>query len=357
MIKDNNVCSNVRNRCDVDISKDLRVELTIPKGMGNVQKIFICVNRYGERPSITKELVADKGESESDRYLYYHVDVKFNTYGIYYYFFKIEFIDKEGVYQYKAIKIDRETRKPVIVDEFQEAPYWVVFVRYDNSDIPDWAEDVTYYQIIVDRFCKSDKVDSGKLEFRNYRGWNEYPDWRRNSQGEFHNNDFFCGNLKGIEEKLDYLRDLGIGVLYLSPINESLYRYERYASTNHMKIDPDAGDFEDLKSLHDKAKEYGMHIVLDIALNHCSVDNPIFQDAISNPNSPYRGWFYIDENNNYRYWYGEFRDMPIFNQHNPGFQNYVYGEGGVIDTYSKYVDGFRLDVAEELEIFFIRGCR
>ena len=71
----------------------------------------------------------------------------------------------------------------------------------------------------------------------------------------------------------------------LSPINECLYRYERYASTNHMKIDPDAGTFEDLKELHEKANENGIKVILDIALNHCSSDNPIFQEALKNPNS------------------------------------------------------------------------
>lgn len=50
-----------------------------------------------------------------------------------------------------------------------------------------------------------------------------------------------------------------------------------------------------------------MHLILDVAFNHCNSDNPIFQDAISNPNSKYRDWFHIYENGNYEYWYGIFR--------------------------------------------------
>lgn len=101
----------------------------------------------------------------------------------------------------------------------------------------------------------------------------------------------------------------------------------------------------------------GIHIVLDMALNHCSSDNPIFKDAISNPNSPYRDWFYIDKNGNYRYWYGEFTDMPVFNQASQGYRNYVYGENGIIAKFAPFVDGFRLDVAEELWPDVLEGIR
>ena len=227
----------------------------------------------------------------------------------------------------------------------------------NNSFAPDWAKDAIYYQIFVDRFYKSTNVKTCLQEGRNYRKWGELPNWKSDEFGEFHNNDFFGGNLKGIEEKLDYLKSLNVDVIYLSPINKSLYRYERYASSDHMEIDPDAGTFNDLDSLHKRANKLGMHIILDIAFNHCNSDNPIFQDALNNPNSKYRDWFYFDYDNNYRYWFNLFKDMPIFNQNNYEYQQYVYGENGVIDKFSKYVDGFRLDLAEELQPFFLEGIR
>ena len=353
-IKGSYVWSNIRNRCDVDISKCLHVELTIPKLIGTVKKVFICINRYGEEPSIIKELLIDKAGSE---YTEYFVDVKFDMYGSYYYFFKLEFVDNYGNYLKKAIKISRETRKPIIVDEFEESPYWVVFVRYDNSDVPEWATDAIYYQIMVDRFNRSDNAAPMKLAYRNYRNWGEMPNWERNEYGEFHNNDFFGGDLKGVEDKLDYLKELGITVIYLSPIFESLFRYDGYAATNHMKIDPDKGSVSDLKSLCLEAEKREMHVILDIAINHSSSDIPIFKDAISNPKSPYRDWFHFDDENNYRCWYGEFKDMPVFNQLNPGYQEYIYGEGGFIDFFSKIVHGFRFDVSEEIMPFVLRGCR
>lgn len=348
------IWSNISERRDVDISDTLRVELAFPRTLGNVQNVTIYVNRYGESPGIVKELILDKQE---EKYVSYFVDLNFEMYGNYFFFFKVNYIDEHTVYRSMALKISRETNKPTLMPESQESPYWVVFVRYDNSDVPEWAKDTVYYQIFVDRFYRSESVDSGHMNARNYRSWGEMPNWHRNERGKYHNNDFFCGNIRGVEEKLEYLKSLGVGVIYLSPINESLYRYDRYASTDHMKIDPDAGDFEDLRSLHQKASELGMHIVLDIALNHCSSDNPIFQEALHNPQSRFRDWFFFDENNGYRHWFNLFIDMPVFNQKNREFQEYVYGEDGIIDVFSKYVDGFRLDVAEELKPWFIHGIR
>ena len=124
-----------------------------------------------------------------------------------------------------------------------------------------------------------------------------------------------------------------------------------------MQIDPNAGTFKDLKSLSEKAHKMGMYIVLDVAFNHCSDKNPIFQEAMTNPNSKYRDWFYFDEKGNYRYWYNEFKDMPLFNQYNKEFQKYIYGENGVVELLSEYVDGFRLDVAEELQPFLRRNSQ
>ena len=222
---------------------------------------------------------------------------------------------------------------------------------------PEWSKDKLAYQIFVDRFYRSPNYKNGKQEGRNYRIWGEMPHWQEDEKGEFHNNDFFCGNLKGIEEKLEYLKSLSVGIIYLSPINESLYRYERYASTNHMEIDHDVGPFQDLEDLHKKANELGMYVILDIAFNHCSSDNPIFQDAMKNPDSKYRNWFKFDENGNYEYWFGLFKDMPIFNQENQGFHDYVCGEEGVIAKFSPYVDGFRLDLAENLILPLLEGIR
>ena len=120
-----------------------------------------------------------------------------------------------------------------------------------------------------------------------------------------------------------------------------------------MSVDVNAGSFEDLEELHIKAKENGMHVILDIAFNHCDIHNPIFQEALENPTSKYRDWFYIEPDGTYQYWY-EFKDMPIFNQSNLQFRQYVKD---VVAKFSQYVDGFRLDLAESLQPALLEEIR
>ena len=344
-MKENIINVLVKKEAEIDRDFEVKVEISKQvKKLGNCQVLF---NREGESPSIIQQMKKE----ESDK-IKYSTKVQLPKLGTYYFFFILE-IDGKKV----AIKISRATDKPFFLKPEEESPYWSVLVTQQDLGTPDWAKDKIVYQIFVDRFNKAEGYGSGKEPGRNYRIWGEMPDWRRNAKGEFHNNDFFCGNIKGIIEKIPYFNSLGVGILYLSPINECLYRYERYASTNHMKIDPDAGTFEDLKELHEKANENGIKVILDIALNHCSSDNPIFQEALKNPNSKYRSWFYIDDQGNYQYWYGEFKDMPIFNQNNPDFQQYAYGDNRVIYTFASYVDGFRLDLAESLQPFFLEGIK
>ena len=226
----------------------------------------------------------------------------------------------------------------------------------EEKKIPEWAEGALFYQIFVDRFAKSKNHSNNLIGGRNYRNWGDEVNWKRNQKGKFSNNDFFGGDLKGITEKIPYFKLLGVDVLYLSPINFSLFRYDRYASDNHLMIDPDAGTFEDLDNLHKKANANGIHVILDIAFNHCSIDNHIFVDSILNPKSIYRDWIKKDSEGKAVFWYG-FRDMPEFNQYSKGYQEYVYGDNGVIAKFAQYVDGFRLDLAEVLEPFFLEGIR
>ena len=352
------VFTNTHRVNEAEVGTEFKLTVTIPKDI-KVNNLKVLFNMEGENPSVVKEMTKEQTTRENLAYDCYTVTVSLDRIGNYYYFFS--FTDNYGHNQ--AIKLSRETNKPIFT--MGEAPYFRILVVQKNFKVPEFAKGAIYYQLFVDRFyyASANQKQNGAIKkehtikARNYRRWGEMPNFMRNEKGVFHNNDFFRGNLKGIEEKLSYFKSLSVSVLYISPINFSLYRYDRYAATNHMMIDPDVGTFEDLARLHRKANKMGIHIVLDMALNHCSRDNPIFKDAISNPNSPYRDWFYIDKNGNYRYWYGEFTDMPVFNQASQGYRNYVYGENGIIAKFAPFVDGFRLDVAEELWPDVLEGIR
>lgn len=348
--RDSEITVSMSHTREIEISDLLQINLKLPKSIGTIQSVKAVFNRKFEDPCIIMEMYKTK---EERNFIEYEVMVSFAPYHRYenYFFFFSLVVNEKELY----VKINRETNKAFFTTG--ESPYWRILVIQDNFSVPDWSKNAVFYQIFVDRFCRSSSKKLSQIAGRHYRNWGEMPDWQRNTHGDFHNNDFFGGNLKGIEEKLAYLKDLGIDVLYLSPINFSSLRYERYAATDHMQIDPDAGNFEDLENLHRKANEMGMHLILDVAFNHCNSDNPIFQDAISNPSSKYRNWFYIHDDGTYEYWYGQFRDMPLFNQFCYEYQQYVYGENGVIETYGRHVDGFRLDLASELQPFFLEGIR
>ena len=351
MIKSNKieVCTSTQRVNEVEENTCFKVTVRIPKDI-QVANLRVLFNRERENPTVIEKMSLENEEGGSFSRNKYTTTVQLSKIGNYYYHF--EFNDAYGNMQ--SIKIDRNSQEPIITTG--ESPYWRILVVQKGFKVPDFAKGAIYYQLIVDRFNKG-RQDKPQIKGRNYRNWGEMPNWGRNEEGKFHNNDFFGGDIKGIEEKLPYFKKLSVSVIYISPINFSLYRYDRYAATNHMLIDPDAGTFEDLASLYKSAHKMGIHLILDIALNHCSSDNPIFKDAISNPNSPYRDWFFIDQNGNYRYWYNEFVDMPVFNQQSQGYKNYVYGPEGVISKFAQYVDGFRLDVAEELSQETLEGIR
>lgn len=348
--RDNKILVSMSHTREIEITEELQINLKIPKNLGSIQVVKVYFNRQNEDPCIIKEMSKTK---EENNFIEYEVMVSFLPFHRYEnYFFFFSFVSNGREFY---IKLNRDTMEPFITTG--ESPYWRILVIQSNFTVPYWSKNAVFYQVFLDRFFNSQNKKPTIIDGRNYRNWGEMPNWQKNNNGQFHNNDFFDGNIKGIEEKLNYLKDLGVDVIYISPINYSTYRYERYAVTDHMQIDPDAGDFADLDSLHKKANKMGMHIVLDIAFNHCNSDNPIFKNALNNPYSKYRNWFYIYENGTYEYWYGIFKDMPIFNQSCYEYQQYVYGENGVIDKYANYVDGFRLDLAEELQPFFLKGIR
>ena len=114
---------NISNKQEVEISKKLEITIAIPKNVGSIQKVEVLINRYGESPSIIQEMKITK---EDNDFITYSTNVKFENYGNYYFFFSLEMKDENGENRKKAIKINRKTGKPFIIDEWQESPYWIV---------------------------------------------------------------------------------------------------------------------------------------------------------------------------------------------------------------------------------------
>ena len=103
------------------------------------------------------------------------------------------------------------------------------------------------------------------------------------------------GDLRGIISKLDYLKDLGVDIIWLSPIFVSPFADQGYDISDYYNIDPRFGTMEDMDELIKKAKERGMYILMDLVVNHCSDEHEWFKKACEDPNGKYGKYFYIED--------------------------------------------------------------
>ena len=242
-----------------------------------------------------------------------------------------------------------------------QSNWWKLSVNFKT---PDWAKNAVMYHVFVDRFAKSKDVIMQETPYRNIHvNWNEEPVIGANSEREW-NIDFYGGNLKGIEEKLDYIKSLGTTIIYLSPIVKSQSNH-RYDTGDYEIVDPYVGTNEDLKSLCEKAHEKGIYVILDAVFNHTGNDSKYFNQygtynnlgAFQSNQSQYYPFYRKKPNGEFDYWWG-MKNLPVCDGNSQEWKNYILGEGGVIDKwFSLGIDGLRLDVADELTDEFIMGIR
>ena len=202
------------------------------------------------------------------------------------------------------------------------------------------------YFIFVDRFFRGTGSTPPPIEGRILKGWNDStPNWWPNQKGDYPNNYFYGGDLKGITEKLSFLHlILGIDLLYISPISKTPSSHH-YDVEDQRIIDPWIGTWEEYKEMCKEAHKLGILVVQDVVFNHMGAYTKIFQEALHNPNSHYRQWFEWGENGEPIFWFG-IREMPQCNKLNPEYQEYVLN---VVETYLMAgADGIRLDLGEHL---------
>lgn len=211
-----------------------------------------------------------------------------------------------------------------------------------------WVRQAIVYQIFVERFFVGDTQD--KKEYVNLK-WGDIPNPKS----------FAGGDLDGIRQKLDYLQELGVNTLYLTPIFESCSNH-KYDICNYFRVDPMFGGDEAFRRLSSEAHARGMRIILDAVFNHCSEQNPIFRDVVEKGReSKYYDWFFIrgdkpdPEKGNYEHFAG-CTYMPKINTNTPAAQEYLISVGKYwIEEYG--IDGWRLDVADEVSDVFWRRFR
>lgn len=218
----------------------------------------------------------------------------------------------------------------------------------DIMECVPWMKTAVFYQIFVDRFCMGDKdKDTSYINCK----WGDIPTPKT----------FAGGDIKGITQKLDYIKDLGCNALYLTPVFASISNH-KYDISDYYLVDPQFGTNEDLKELVKEAHGRGMRVVLDAVFNHCSERIAQFQDVLEKgKESQYFDWFVIEgdrvseKRDNYET-FAACDYMPKLNTSNEKVQEFLLDIGAYYLT--EYdIDGWRLDVSDEISHYFWRKFR
>lgn len=245
-------------------------------------------------------------------------------------------------------------------------PYQITVYQADLT-VPKWFQNTTIYQIFPDRFYRAPGSPFVPRTNAFYYGsWEDTPLYLKDTKGDILRWEFYGGNLQGVQEKLDYIRSLGAGTVYLNPIFEASSNH-RYDTANYRKVDSILGGEEAFDALLAEAKEKEVHIILDGVFNHTGQDSVYFdsfgryggQGAYQNPDSPYRSWFRFGAtDDDYECWWG-IKDLPDVNELDPSFLDYILtGEDSVLrHWFRKGISGWRLDVADELPDQFLQILR
>lgn len=192
----------------------------------------------------------------------------------------------------------------------------------DDDPTPAWTREAIIYQIFLDRF---------------YHGGN-------NGWKPAHNPaDFYGGTLRGVIEKMDYIADLGVNCLWLSPCFPSP-SHHGYDATDLFAIEPRLGQIDDMKQLVAEAHRRGIRVLLDFVVNHVSHLHPSFRSAVTDPASAYKDWY------TWKQWPEEYvsffgvKELPELNLSNADARQHVI-DAGIFWIEECDVDGYRLDYA------------
>jgi len=296
---------------------------------------------------IPLELADTRDDSEmekvaSDRfYDYYEVVVEMDVICLRYYF---ELIDRAGEVSYfgNCEFYDKE------IDSIHFMFNCSQTLREEECfDIPQWANNKIVYQIFPSRYASSKAIDEAL--------WYKTPIGAR---------DDLQGDLRGIINHFEHLVELGVDIIYMTPIFKSTSTH-KYDTLDYYQIDPSFGTEEDLQELVELAHSHGMRVILDGVFNHTSPKFFAFADvAEKGRESKYWDWYYIEDyplkaerftKPNFKT-FAYFGGMPKLNLQNPEVEEYVIKIGCYWMEKCK-IDGWRLDVSDEISHMFWKKFR
>ncbi len=265
------------------------------------------------------------GESED----WYHVTLKvYNVHTIYRFVFigegKYEWLNAHGLFDH---------------DVHSNSDFQIVATPGN----PEWINSSVFYQIFPDRFARSGKIDITP-DWAYPRDWNELPRGRSKYTGQ----EFYGGDLIGVEEKLDYIEGLGVNGIYFTPIFPSRSNH-RYDATSFDEVDPILGGDKAFLSLIKNAKKRQIRILGDLTSNHCGKGHNWLTKAKKDRKSRERSFFYWDKKIKWGYvgWFG-LESLPKFNYSSQSLRQVMYGAKNSI--VKKWISpkfgmaGWRIDV-------------
>lgn len=322
----------------------------------------------------------------------WHASHRFDDVSVYGYWFEAEIKGKLFVYQNNSTPVFWTREKGsggagLVADKpssnkqirrFRQTVYAAGF------QVPEWAPDAVYYYVFPDRFRQGDKGTSPKLAVAKYhdknveihKNWLDKP-WKPGSgdgSDKIYNNDFFGGDLAGIIDKLDYIKDLGANTIYMTPVFKAASNH-KYDTADYKNIDPGFGTNADFTRLTEQAAQRGIRVITDTSLNHTGSDS-IYFDRFGNYrlggafengkihlDSPYASWYTFDAaqtkpDKQFKGWVGV-TDLPELNKASPAFRQYAYGDrDSVMKLWlDRGAAGWRMDVAPWVPDDFWREWR
>ncbi|MGH8853805.1 MAG: alpha-amylase family glycosyl hydrolase [Telluria sp.] len=336
--------------------------------------------------------MAQAGQGGSRRWSASHM---FADIGVYGYYFEVQAGGKTWVYQNNddLIYWTREAGSngkgavaamPAQTDAIRRFRQTVFLPGFR---VPDWARDAIVYHIFPDRFRNGDPGNDPRPGVDTYqdrgvelhRNWLERPYRPGSGDGSdsSHNNDFYGGDLRGVIDKLDYIADLGVNTLYLTPLFRAASNH-KYDTADYRNIDPHFGSNEDFIRLAGEARRRGLRLIVDTSFNHTGTDSiyfdrydrygrhgtrGAFKGGKVRPDSPYADWYAFDPANpvpeqQYRGWTGV-PDLPELNKMSPAFRRFAYEAPDSVTRLwlQRGAAGWRMDVAPWVPDDFWRGWR
>lgn len=306
-----------------EIGQTITLKVRVPKSY-HFEKTFIRVYEDGEPRSYELNLA----ESDANE-VWLQVKIKVvNLHTIYRFVFvakgKYEWLNAFGLSDH---------------DVHSNSDFKIVAVpRY-----PDWIRSSVFYQVFPDRFARSGQI-SKIPSWAHHREWNELPQGR----SEYTGSEFFGGDLKGVEQRLDHISDLGVNGIYFTPFFPSNSNH-RYDASSFDQVDPYLGGDQALESLVKKAKKSRIKIMGDLTSNHCGAGHPWLAKALKNKGSKEHTYFYWDKSVPHGYvgWWG-LASLPKLNFNSKALREEMYsGKNSIVKKWigPKFgMSGWRIDV-------------